>query len=247
MVPRWALAPAAPMRVAGRADRKPHDSETRLRAGKGRPTPRRPLKLRTLRIPTVCRRPATPPAALDFGRRFAGSAPGLPQPVNCAPVESCDGQGLILVWSPNSRKAKAEQSPARGGPCEPPHRPPEPDKRLIWLHFRILPQSHQQHLTCIDKMPTLRCVRMGRNQAAQKSAHPVSRLRRCLASVRRPPRAPCAVMAQQRGSLCFDRRNQRQFLHGRMDMAGREPPGYLVQEGEQWRKKSLWSGTRLKS
>jgi uncharacterized protein (DUF736 family) len=34
--------------------------------------------------------------------------PALPPPVNCAMVESTDGEGFILVWSRDSRKAKAE-------------------------------------------------------------------------------------------------------------------------------------------
>ena len=34
--------------------------------------------------------------------------PALTQPLNCALVEPSDGEGFILVWSRDSRKAKAE-------------------------------------------------------------------------------------------------------------------------------------------
>ncbi|HTV87575.1 MAG TPA: DUF736 domain-containing protein [Stellaceae bacterium] len=34
--------------------------------------------------------------------------PALPAPVNCALMASTEGEGFILVWSRDSRKAKAE-------------------------------------------------------------------------------------------------------------------------------------------
>jgi uncharacterized protein (DUF736 family) len=47
----------------------------------------------------------------DEGRDYLSvrlDDPALPQPVNCALVESSDREGFILVWSRDSRKAKAE-------------------------------------------------------------------------------------------------------------------------------------------
>jgi hypothetical protein len=48
-----------------------------------------------------------------------------------------------------------------------------------------------------------------------------------------------AVVAQQREPLCFCRRNKWRPLHGRLDLARRQPADYFFQEGAQCGKKSI--------